>query len=644
MDHPASTIGRSAPFALRFWIVFCAFWNLAGWILSAIGFLNRTGYAIAFFLLAGGIVYWGRSVETRPFSFSRLKRRFARGFPAAFMVVASMAILGGLLYAPSNPDGLTQRVPRLLNWLAAGQWHWIENAPTSFNTRATGFEWIMAPVIALTGTDRFVFLLNVFGFLLMPGLVFSVFRCLGVRSRVAWHWMWIAPTGYCFLLQAGSIANDMAGAVLALAALDFALRARRSGRDSDTWNAILAAALMTNAKSSNLTLLLPWALAMLPSVRVLLKRPFCTALVCLAGAAVSLIPVTWFNIHRLGDWSGAGTEAPLFDNLTPGVAFAGNALNLAAQNFAPPFFPMAGWWNEHFHRILPSDLVSRMEACFEPGGAHIKLLEMQLEVAAGLGLGVSLLLLLSVSWGWFCRQGKNTRSRRDAWAALIRWAAWVSLLVYMVKTGLSTSARIITPYYAMLMPALLAGAGQGCVVRRKLWRTLALLVFPVAALVLAMNPGRPLWPARTVFAELAQRRPNSEALRKAALLYESYARRWDALAPIKKHLPAGVTNAGLISFLSASSIETSLWRPFGSRRIWWLRPDSSRAEMDRKGIEYVLVGSDGPDARKAGRVFNEWFGNWLRESDAVVVAAEPVQLLATGPPGTWYLARLKAVP
>ena len=44
---------------------------------------------------------------------------------------------------------------------------------------------------------------------LLPGLVFSVFRRVGVHARAAWHWMWLLPTGYCYLLQAGSVANDM---------------------------------------------------------------------------------------------------------------------------------------------------------------------------------------------------------------------------------------------------------------------------------------------------------------------------------------------------------------------------------------------------------------------------------------------------
>ena len=32
--------------------------------------------------------------------------------------------------------------------------------------------------------------------------------------------MWLVPTGYCYLLQVGSIGNDLFSAVLALAAVD----------------------------------------------------------------------------------------------------------------------------------------------------------------------------------------------------------------------------------------------------------------------------------------------------------------------------------------------------------------------------------------------------------------------------------------
>lgn len=635
---PSSSPVTSAPFAVRFWILFCAYWNCAGWLLSALGMLNRAGYAVATVIGIGLLIVGWRQSPPRFPGRARWQRRFQRPFPLAFLLVASLAILGGCLYAPSNPDGLTHRVPRLLNWLAEGRWHWIENAPTSFNTRVTGFEWTMAPLISLTGTDRFVFLLNAFALLLLPGLVFSVFHRVGVRRRVAWAWMWIVPTGYCFLLQAGSIANDLAGAVLALAALDFALRARLSGRLTEVWLSILAAALMTNAKSSNLTLLLPWGLALLPSLKRLLSRPVATLGVSLVAALISLLPVTYFNIQKYGEWTGSAAEAPIFENLTPPIAFAGNAVNLAAQNFVPPVFPLAGWWNEHFHRLFPASFIKRLESCFEPGGAHFKLLEMQLEVAAGLGFGVSLLVLISCTWGFLSRT--PAPGPTDQLARLIRWSAWLCLLVYMVKTGLSTSARIITPYYCLLLPLLLAGSGHETVVRRRSWRALGMCVFLVAAILIAMNPGRPLWPARAFFAALSDHRPQSRSLKKAALLYDSYAQRWDALWQVRRHLPADAKNVGLISFISASSIETSLWRPFGSRRIWWLRPGTSRAEMDRKGIQYVVIGSDGPEARKGDLVFSDWLKQWVHDQGASKITRENVRLLATGEPQPWYVIQL----
>ncbi len=74
-----------------------------------------------------------------------------------------------------------------------------------------------APLIALARTDRFLFLLNFASFCLLPGLLFSTLRRLGVAASTAWAWRWMLPTGYGFLLQAGSIGNDLFGAIFVLA-------------------------------------------------------------------------------------------------------------------------------------------------------------------------------------------------------------------------------------------------------------------------------------------------------------------------------------------------------------------------------------------------------------------------------------------
>lgn len=631
----------SSPLPLRLWVLFCAACSCAGWGLSALGWLNATGYLTVVFaaVVAAAFAFYGHLFPRR-LAGGKLRKRFSRLFPLAFLALFAAATLGGLLHPPSNPDGLTHRIPRLLNWLAAERWHWIENAPPAFNTRATGFEWLMAPQLALLGTDRFVFLLNVASYALLPGCLYSVLWRLGVRQKVAWHWMWLAPTGYCFLLQAGSIGNDLAGALIALAALDFALRARSSGRASEAWYSLLAAGLMTNAKASNLPLLLPWAIALLPSLRLLVIRPLRTIGIGLVAGMVSLLPNTFFNIRYIGDWSGSSIEASTFSALTPPVAFVGNALNLLAQNLVPPVFPAAPWWNTHFYRLLPPGLLAKMEAGFEPGGAHVQLQEMQLEVAAGLGAGVCVLVLVSIIALPFVRRKGRDGLTDPLWRRAVRWAAWVSLLVYMAKTGLTTSGRILAPYYSYLLPSLLVFPGHAVLVRLGWWRAVAYGVFVIAAGLLAMNPGRPLWPAGAFFSALSERRPQSGAVQKAALLYQSYSRRWDALAAVRAHVPPDVSNVGFISFVSASSIETSLWRPFGHRRIWWLRPTSTGSEIESKTIRYIIVGTDGPEAQKWGVEFAPWFERWLAENGGTIVAEEQVRLLATGEPSPWYVVKM----
>src|SRR5689334_16330898 len=143
---PATTADSSTPMrAIGLWVIFCTFCNCIGWLLSSIHQLNAAGYATAFGVaIAGTLIFWRRlTLQRAPgLSFNKLRRRFSRFFPATFALLAALAILGGFLHRPSNPDGLTQRIPHSLNWLAQGRWHWIENAPSSFNSHAVGFEWL----------------------------------------------------------------------------------------------------------------------------------------------------------------------------------------------------------------------------------------------------------------------------------------------------------------------------------------------------------------------------------------------------------------------------------------------------------------------------------------------------------------------
>src|SRR5208337_2610758 len=219
---------------VRLWLWISAFASAAGWTLSAFGQLNRTGYGIAFavfvILLFLGRKELGLVPGGKLFCWKKFLHRFRRPLPLCFATLAVLIFLGGVIYPPTNYTGLSYRLPRALQWLAHGQWFWIHTPDYRMNDRACGIEWLTAPLLLFTKSDRALFLLNFIPFLLLPGLVFSMFTRLGVRARVAWQWMWLLPTGYIYMLQAGSAGNDAFSTVYALAAIDFGLRARTSRR------------------------------------------------------------------------------------------------------------------------------------------------------------------------------------------------------------------------------------------------------------------------------------------------------------------------------------------------------------------------------------------------------------------------------
>jgi hypothetical protein len=68
--------------------------------------------------------------------------------PLLLLLYAALALLGGALYAPANVDALTYRLPRVLYWLAEQRWHWIATNDPRMNISPSGFEWLMAPVVA----------------------------------------------------------------------------------------------------------------------------------------------------------------------------------------------------------------------------------------------------------------------------------------------------------------------------------------------------------------------------------------------------------------------------------------------------------------------------------------------------------------
>ena len=615
--------------------------SLAGWLLSAVGYLNPIGYGVLFVAAAvvlfeargRGAVDFGRG----PWRWGKLRRRFGRGFPLMFLVLAALVFLGGLLYPPTNHTGLSYRLPRVLHWLSAEEWHWIYAANPRMNTRACGIEWLSAPLLVFTKSDRGLFLLNFLPFLLLPGLLFSMLTRLGVRARVAWPWMWLLPTGYVFLLQAGSAGNDAYPVAYAIAAMDFACRAWTSRRASDLWHSLLAVALLGGAKASNLPLMLPWLLLVLPLWRLWREKPLGTARVVVIALTVSFLPTAMLNISKLGDWSGLHMEKVGMGMKNPFVGIWGNALLVLVNNLCPPFFPLAGWWNQHAPGLMPGFLLRPMVTNFEDG-FHF-LWELPTEDWAGIGPGVTVLMIISAVWALraFRRRNDSPRPVTGISPTVLRWALitpWVALLAYGAKSGMVTPARLIAPYYPLLLPLLLIGAEQSALVRCRWWRGLAWLGIVAACGVLIVTPARPLWPAKTVLRKVHEAMPGNRLVERALATYSVYAIRSDPLPDFRALLPADLKVVGFLG--GPDDLDISFWRPYGTRRVEWIPYDATAERIRARKHQYAVVSGFYLDAVKLP------LDDWLTRSRAELVATATVTTVVSGGPQRWYLVRFKA--
>jgi hypothetical protein len=627
------------PPAILIWVWFCAYLNCVGWTLSALHQLNATGYLVALLIGFVAFVAWWKQASRRispQVSWRRLKDRFRRPLPLAFLILAAMIFLGGAWYAPSNYDALTYRVPRVLNWLAVDQWHWIHTNDPRLNNRSCGIEWVSAPFIALLRTDRPLFLINMVSFLLLPGLVFSVFTRLGVRQRVAWHWMWIAPTGYGLLLQAGSIGNDLFGATFALAAVDFAVRAKTSRAAREVFASILAAAMLTSAKTSSLPLVLPWAVAILPSFKLLFRWPLRTLAVCAIAIFASVLPTMFLNAKFSGDWSGAAIGRSNVKNAVL-IRSGASAVLMAIENFVPPVFPLAGWWNDNIARALPPKLAGLLEQVMEAPGCKFHLEQMQMEENAGLGFGVCVLLLASVVAAKYEQRKKTAVVSKhpggSTWRTCVRFAPVISFFALITQANLTAIARISTPYYLLLPPVLLAGPGHERLIGKRWWRVLVFAVFVAAAGLLIISPARPLFPVQKLLKKIQPRAPDSGLFIRVKTVYSVYGARADAFEPARAVLPAEANPLGLITW---DDPEASLWQPFGSRRILHVCRDDTPEETRRRGIHYVLASSF-----VLSQVWDMSLDEWLARNNAEVVQRLSLELRAGRGPTDWFLVKLR---
>jgi hypothetical protein len=568
--------------------------------------------------------------------------------PLLYLLYAALAFLGGALYAPTNYDALTYRLPRVLHWLADGRWHWIVTGNQRMNLAASGFEWLMAPAVALARSDRLLFLINVIAYLVMPGMIYGAFTRLGINRRVAWYWMWLLPAGYCYAAQAGSIGNDMTGAVYLLAALYFTLRARESGRLSDLGLGAIAAALLTGVKASNLPLLLPWAIAALGSLRLLRVRPLaCVALVVLC-VGISFMPIAWANAHYTGDWTGDPENSERMKLQSSVYGLVGNGLILFWAVTQPPVMPFADEVSRKLNPELQSEFFQELRRYYPR--FNLDWAEVAEEEHAGIGIGLTALLVVtSVAAVEARRRRHNAAARHVAtvaaqtgfnWSSLfspastsggmvVCVAAWVALLFLMAKLGSEAVGRLAAPYYPLMFASFLFLPGNAMVVRRRWWKALAFLAAFSALPALILSAPRPLWPAQDVLRILDQLMPGSRLVERAATVYAVYAARADVLGSLREHLPPGAETIGFLG--TSDEPETALWRPFGTRRVVDVTKENEQ-QLLGKGVSTLVLSNYGVE-----ETYGYSLDDWLQQRHAHILDREKLIVYVRRGPEDWVV-------
>ena len=488
-------------------------------------------------------------------------------------------------------------------------------------------------LVLLTHSDRWVFLPNLIAYLLLPGLLFDFFRRMKMDSGAAWWWAWLLACGWYYTLQACSTDNDSLAYVYVLAALAFALCARVEKKFGWLWLSLLAAAVLSAVKPTNLPLLLSCFIAVCPSWRLLLTRPL--ASVALAGfaALASFLPMAVLNWQHTGSWKGYVHAAgpviwwhwgPAQELPSAFWGIIGNAFYLVVQNFLPPFFPWASAWNQAMNHFLQTPLGSHF-ATFESFG---RLNRSVSPVSAGIGVHIVIVVLVSI-FSVLKLRGTVLPLARPAIVGWLRWTPWLALLLFMAKVGACQSAWYLAAYYPLLALALLLQPGMARLVRCYWWQRLVLLLMTATLVFMSYNCGRTFIPS-SVFARL-QAGPRPGFVKVLDDYYQtrlSVATYWEFTS---RH-SADKAVVGYATICGA--LEPGMWRPWGHGRVERILPDDAPEEVRVRGIRHVVI----EDA--ALEENHETIEQWLKRFNASLLDQMTYSTDPGAPRFHLYFARL----
>ena len=566
-------------------ILLQAWGTASSWLLSWVNQFSPLGFSVAtcatlFVAFPWILKSFPKTLQTvRWHSWMRYPHRLWRRpsllqfLPFWFFLFAGLAFVGGSFYPPTLYDALTYRLPRVLAWWMENHWFWIPTPNDRQNFSAPGFEWATAPLFLIFRTDRLLFLPNIFGYLLLPGLFFSAARSFGLPSKMSWIGMWFLPLGYCFVCQAASIGNDHYGAVFALSTLALAGQMKKYPSVQTAFWPILAAALLTNVKASNVALAPCLLTPLIGKIfRLFTSKPLPMLAITIFALIVSFLPTAILNQHNAGHWSGSRSSNLKIKEPIPGLI--GNLCQVSQDNLAPPLLPPAMGINRWLQRVVePSSFVRWIHTGFPRFTIGYR--ELLQEEMAGIGPFHFLLFLFALLL--VVARPVRLASSATPDILFIGISSLAALLALFTQLGTESTARVIVPFYPPLFLLALSLLPHRNTYHPilVLWVTLAgISVLPLSVL----NPSRPKIPASWILASVEHISALSpSSIDRIRLVYQVYASRNDPFHSLKKYIPENVRLVGLIN--NGDDNETSLWRPYGHRRVLSVFEDTANPKV-----------------------------------------------------------------
>jgi hypothetical protein len=168
--------------------------------------------------------------------------------------------------------------------------------------------------------------------------------------------------------------------------------------------------------------------------------------------------------------------------------------------------------------------------------------------------------------------------------------------------------------------------------RRRGWRISALAIFSLGGILVILSPARPLFPRELFLDKIRGLATQHPALARVADVYSIYRDRSTAFAPALAALPPNLEILGLITY---DDPETSLWQPFGSRRIEHVCPEDTAADLKSHGVSYILVSTDAFQKHFPGTL-----AAWLGKINGQVIRKIPLRLRLSTGTVEWDLVKL----